>query len=83
MFALSRLLLVQPVRWPATAMQPLLWGFGIPFLVLVGVLFAALQLSGSEGVAALSALAALVPYYGLLWVFREKMREQLAFSIEQ
>ncbi len=65
------------------AARALLWGFGIPFLVLVGVLFAALQLSGSEGVAALSALAALVPYYGLLWVFREKMREQLAFSIEQ
>ena len=65
------------------AARALLWGFGIPFLVLVGVLFAALQVSGSEGVAALSALAALVPYYGLLWLFREKMREQLAFSIEQ
>lgn len=65
------------------AARALLWGFGIPFLVLVGVLFVVLQLSGSEGVAALSALAALVPYYGLLWVFREKMREQLAFSIEQ
>ena len=43
---------------------------------------ASVQVSGSEGVAALSALAALVPYYGLLWLFREKMREQLAFSIE-
>ncbi len=64
------------------AARALLWGFGIPFIVLVVVLFLVLQMTGSEGAAALSAMAALVPYYGLLWLFREKMRQQLAFSIE-
>lgn len=65
------------------AARALLWGFGIPFVVLVVVLFAVLQLTGNEGLAAASALAALLPYYGLLWLLRDRMREQLAFSIEQ
>lgn len=64
------------------AARALLWGFGVPFLLLVLVLFVVLQLTGSEGRAALCAIASLVPYYFLLWLFRDKMREQLAFSIE-
>ncbi len=64
------------------AVRALLWGFGVPFIILVAVLFITLQLTGSEGTAALSALGSLVPYYGLLWLFRDRMREQLAFSIE-
>jgi sigma-E factor negative regulatory protein RseC len=64
------------------AAQALLWGFGMPFIILVAVLFIVLQLTGSEGMAALCGLAALVPYYGVLWLLRDRMRRQLAFSIE-
>ena len=64
------------------AARALLWGFGLPFVVMMVVLVVALQLSGSEGAAALSTLVALVPYYGVLWLLRDKMREQLAFTIE-
>ena len=64
------------------AARALLWGFGMPFVILVAVLFIVLQLTGSEGTAALSGLAALPPYYGVLWLFRNRMREQLAFTIE-
>lgn len=76
----------QPVTVTASgrvAAQALLWGFGMPFIILVAVLFIVLQLTGSEGMAALSGLAALVPYYGVLWLLRDRMRRQLAFSIEQ
>ncbi len=66
----------------SVAARALLWGFGVPFLVLVAVLVIVLQLTGSEGQAALSAIAALVPYYGVLYLFRDKMRERLAFAIE-
>ena len=65
------------------AARALLWGVGVPFIILVGVLFVVLQLTGSEGMAALSAIAALIPYYFILWLLRDKMREQLAFSIER
>jgi sigma-E factor negative regulatory protein RseC len=65
------------------AVKALLWAFGVPFVLLMAVLLLVLLLTGNEGWAALSALATLVPYYVLLWLLRDKMREQLAFTIEQ
>ena len=64
------------------AAKALMWGFGLPFVLMVAVLVLVLWLTGSEGKAALSGLAVLVPYYILLWLLRNRMRQQLAFSIE-
>ena len=64
------------------AAKALMWGFGLPFVLMVAVLVLVLWLTGSEGKAALSGLAALIPYYILLWLLRNRMRQQLAFSIE-
>ena len=64
------------------ANKALLLGFGVPFLVLVGVLVLVLRVTGNEGVAALSGLLALVPYYFVLHLFRSRIREQLSFYIE-
>ena len=64
------------------ANKALLLAFGVPFLVLVCVLVLVLKLTGNEGVAALSGLLALVPYYLVLYFFRRRIREQLPFYIE-
>ena len=64
------------------ANQALLLGFGAPFVVLVGVLFVVLRLTGNEGVAALSGLGALVPYYVMLWLLRERISRRVSFFIE-
>ena len=64
------------------ANKALLLGFWVPFLVLVGVLVLVLRVTGDEGVAALSGLLALVPYYFVLYLFRSRIREQLSFYIE-
>ncbi len=64
------------------AAKALLWAFGVPFVLLMVVLVLVLLLTGNEGCAALGALVALVPYYIILWLLRDKMREQLAFRIE-
>jgi sigma-E factor negative regulatory protein RseC len=56
--------------------------FGIPFFVLVAVLFAAMRLSGSEGVAGLSALTALIPYYLIIYICRDKLGRKFTFTIE-
>ena len=64
------------------AAQALLLGFGLPFVVLVAVLIAVLLITGNEGAAALSGLAALVPYYAVLFLFRNRIRDKLSFSIE-
>lgn len=64
------------------AARALLLGFGLPFVVLVSVLFIVLHVSGNEALAALSGLAALLPYYVALYLFRNRIREQLSFAIE-
>ena len=64
------------------AVKALLWAFGVPFVLLRAMLILVLLLTGNEGWAALGALAALVPYYALLWLWRDKMRQQLVFTIE-
>lgn len=75
----------QPVTvWASrhVAGRALLLGFGLPFVVLVGVLVAVLSLSGSEALAALLGLGALVPYYGALWLWRERIASRISFHIE-
>lgn len=66
----------------SVAARALLWGFGLPFIVLIAVLIVVLLLTSNEGLAALCALAALIPYYFVLWLMRDRMRQQLNFWIE-
>jgi len=55
----------------------LLLAFGLPF-----VLVAVLMITGDEGKAALGGLVSLLPYYGLLWLFRDRIGSRFAFTIE-
>ena len=64
------------------AARALLWAFGLPFVVLIVVLIGVLWFTKNEGLAAISALLALVPYYLIIWTQRNKLREQLSFTIE-
>lgn len=67
---------------PKVARRALLWGFGLPLVIMLGVLFVILMLTDDEGFAAMGGLLALAPYYLLIWLMRDKMREQLSFEIE-
>ena len=64
------------------ATQALLWAFGFPFILMVAVLVIVLWQTGNEGVAALSGLLTLIPYYGLLFLLRHRMRRKMSFVIE-
>jgi sigma-E factor negative regulatory protein RseC len=46
------------------------------------VLVAVLWLTGSEAKAAVAGLAALPPYYALLYLFRKRISKGVAFHIE-
>ena len=60
----------------------LLWGFGLPFVVMVTVLVVVLLLTDNEVAAALGGLLALAPYYGVLYLLRRRLRDQLSFAIK-
>ena len=62
-------------------MNAVFLAFGIPFLVLIVVLFVASRFM-SEEVAALLSIACLIPYYIILYLLRDKLRERFTFRIE-
>ena len=66
----------------SVANRALLLGFGLPLLILVVVLLMTLKLTANEGIAALAALLALIPYYFGVWLFRGHIRKKLSFTIE-
>ena len=64
------------------ANRALLLGFGVPFLILVSVLLIMLRLVSDEGLAAVTAILALIPYYLVLYLMRDRIQQKMAFSIE-
>ncbi len=66
----------------SVANRALLLGFGLPFLLLVCVLMIALRVFADEGLAALLALASLVPYYLSLWLMRDRIQRHISFQLE-
>ena len=65
------------------ANRALLLGFGIPLFLMVVVLLIVLRWTGDEGFAALASLGALIPYYIILWLLRDSIRQQVSFRIEE
>lgn len=64
------------------ARRALLFGFGIPLVLLVAVVALMLCFTGNEGLSALTGLLSLIPYYIILYVFRSKLQKKLRFWIE-
>ena len=54
----------------------------IPILLLLAVLFACLGLGVNEGLSALISIVALIPYYIVLYLRRDKLRKQFDYTIE-
>lgn len=65
-----------------TGMLSVLLSSVIPLLILVLVLFGAIALTGNEPMAALMGICALIPYYIVLYLLRDKIRSKLSFGIE-
>jgi sigma-E factor negative regulatory protein RseC len=62
--------------------KAVLLGYILPFFLLIGVLILVLFLTNNEGIAGLSAILILVPYYWLLYVYRNKLKNTFSFIIE-
>ena len=54
----------------------------IPIVVLLAVLFLCLGLGLSEGLSALLGIAALIPYYPILYLRRDKLKKRFDCHIE-
>ena len=54
----------------------------IPILLLLAVLFVCLGLGLNDGLSALLSIVALIPYYIILYLRRDKLKKQFSYIIE-
>lgn len=54
----------------------------IPIILLLAVLFTCLGFGLNEGLSALISIAALIPYYIVLYYNREKLKKRFEYTIE-
>lgn len=66
----------------ATGFRAVGLGFGVPLVLLVTAIVGVTLATGNEAVAALAGLASLLPYYILLYLFRNRIKEKISFKIE-
>ena len=62
-------------------MTAVLLAFGVPLLLLLIALIAAMRVSGSEKIAAIASIGVLVPYYIVLFLCRGRIKKDFGFRI--
>ncbi len=62
--------------------RAVLLGYIFPFVLMIATLLLVLFLIGDEGVAGLSAILLLIPYYWLLYIYRKKLKSTFSFTID-
>ena len=73
---------VMVVADTAVGFRASLYGYLLPLILMVVTLVGVLAATHSEGLAAVSALGILIPYYVLLFLMRKKLRNRLSFTLE-
>lgn len=61
--------------------KAVLLGYFYPFLLVMATLITLTSLGTGEGITALTALGLLIPYYGMLYMRRDKMKKHFTFKI--
>ncbi len=62
--------------------RALFLGYLMPFLVLVGGVVAAMTAGADEAGAAITGIALMLPYYGLLYLLRDRIKRRFEFRIK-
>ena len=57
-------------------------GYILPFIIVVGSLIGMTLFGFSEGVAGLTALLVLIPYYSIVYLLRNKINKKFSFYIQ-
>jgi sigma-E factor negative regulatory protein RseC len=57
-------------------------GYVIPLILLITMLVILASLSDSELIAGIGSIAILIPYYFLVWLFRNRINKKFTFTIK-
>ena len=60
----------------AQGMNAIFLGYVLPFLVLLTVMIVVSGMTQNEGIIGLSGLASLLPFYAILYLYRNKIKKK-------
>jgi sigma-E factor negative regulatory protein RseC len=60
----------------------LILGYILPIVPVITILFVLISRNVSELVAGLGAIAVLIPYYAILFLFRNRINEKITFTLK-
>lgn len=66
---------------PSSGYKAVLLLYLLPFVLMMGCMWLAFELGYQEGVAGLSSLLVLIPYYAVLYLFKDKLAGQCKIDI--
>lgn len=61
--------------------KAMFYGYVVPFFLVFVTLIVSLSVTQSEGLAGLLSLVVLVPYYAVLYLFRNRLKRSFEFEI--
>lgn len=64
-------------------LQAVFLAFVLPLLIVVAVIITGNTLKWEDSISALAGLAILVPFYGVLYLFRDQLKKKFIFTIEK
>lgn len=67
----------------SSGMKALFLGYMLPFLILMITLVVAVTVTGNEILAGILALLVLVPYYLVLYLLKDKIKQTFTFELEE
>lgn len=74
---------VMVVASSQVGMNAVLLAFGIPFILLITVVFLVSRITDEEPLMAIAGICSLIPYYIILYLNRHWMQEKFSFTIEK
>ena len=74
---------VMVVASSQVGMNAVLLAFGIPFILLITVVFLVSRITDEEPLMAVAGICSLIPYYIILYLNRHRMQEKFSFTIEK
>lgn len=63
--------------------KALLWGYVLPFIIVLATLIVVQEITGDELKAGLISLAILIPYYTTLYFLRHHLKKIFKFEVEE
>lgn len=74
--------LVEVTMKESLGFRALFLGYLLPFVILIATMFIASLVTANEGTIGLLAVGSLVPYYFLLYLFKNQIRKRFSYMVK-